>query len=244
MLGEERQQAILAAVEQRHSVSVQELMQLLDISESTIRRDLNALDKEGRLVKVHGGAMAIGGSFHVKDDAVEYRKEINREEKIEIARYAAALIKDQDVVYMDAGTTTELMIDYITAKNVIFVTNSFAHAKHLSQKGYTTYILGGEFKPVTEAIVGEEAIISLDKYNWGANGVTKGNGFTTPDVKEAMVKKKSMQKTKERYVLCDSSKFGEICSISFAEFKSARIITTKIENNEYRGIKNITEVSV
>ena len=249
MLGEERQQAILATVEQRHSVSVQELMQLLDISESTIRRDLNVLDKEGRLVKVHGGAMAIGGSFHVKDDAVEYRKEINREEKIEIARYAAALIEDQDVVYMDAGTTTELMIDYITAKNVIFVTNSFAHAKHLSQKGYTTYILGGEFKPVTEAIVGEEAIISLDKYNftkgfWGATGVTKGNGFTTPDVKEAMVKKKSMQKTKERYVLCDSSKFGEICSISFAEFKSARIITTKIENNEYRGIKNITEVSV
>ncbi len=249
MLGEERQQAILAAVEQRHSVSVQELMQLLDISESTIRRDLNALDKEGRLVKVHGGAMAIGGSFHVKDDAVEYRKEINREEKIEIARYAAALIEDQDVVYMDAGTTTELMIDYITAKNVIFVTNSFAHAKHLSQKGYTTHILGGEFKPITEAIVGEEAIISLDKYNftkgfWGANGVTKVNGFTTPDVKEAMVKKKSMQKTKERYVLCDSSKFGEICSISFAEFKSARIITTKIENNEYRGMKNITEVSV
>lgn len=249
MLGEERQQAILAAVEERHSVSVQELMQLLDISESTIRRDLNALDKEGRLVKVHGGAMAIGGSFHVKDDAVEYRKEINREEKIEIARYAAALIEDQDVVYMDAGTTTELMIDYITAKNVIFVTNSFAHAKHLSQKGYTTHILGGEFKPITEAIVGEEAIISLDKYNftkgfWGANGVTKVNGFTTPDVKEAMVKKKSMQKTKERYVLCDSSKFGEICSISFAEFKSARIITTKIENNEYRGMKNITEVSV
>ena len=150
---------------------------------------------------------------------------------------------------MDAGTTTELMIDYITAQNVIFVTNSFAHAKHLSQKGYTTHILGGEFKPVTEAIVGEEAIISLDKYNftkgfWGANGVTKVNGFTTPDVKEAMVKKKSMQKTKERYVLCDSSKFGEICSISFAEFKSARIITTKIENNEYRGMKNITEVSV
>lgn len=249
MLGEERQQAILAAVEQRHSVSVQELMQLLDISESTIRRDLNALDKEGRLVKVHGGAMAIGGSFHVKDDAVEYRKEINREEKIEIARYAAALIEDQDVVYMDAGTTTELMIDYITAKNVIFVTNSFAHAKHLSQKGYTTHVLGGEFKPITEAIVGEEAIISLDKYNftkgfWGANGVTRVNGFTTPDVKEAMVKKKSMQKTKERYVLCDSSKFGEICSISFAEFKSARIITTKIENNEYRGMKNIMEVSV
>lgn len=249
MLGEERQQAILAVVEQKRSVSVQELMQLLDISESTIRRDLNALDKEGRLVKVHGGAMAIGGSIHAKDDAVEYRKEINREEKIEIARYAAALIEDQDVVYMDAGTTTELMIDYITAQNVTFVTNSFAHAKHLSQKGYPTYVLGGEFKPVTEAIVGEEAILSLDKYNftkgfWGTNGVTKVNGFSTPDVKEAMVKKKSMQKTKERFVLCDSSKFGEICSISFAEFKSARIITTKIENNEYRGMKNITEVSV
>mgnify|MGYP000215869006 CR=1 FL=1 len=247
MLGEERQQAILAAVEQRHSVSVQELMQLLDISESTIRRDLNALDKEGRLVKVHGGAMAIGGSFHVKDDAVEYRKEINREEKIEIARYAAALIKDQDVVYMDAGTTTELMIDYITAKNVIFVTNSFAHAKHLSQKGYTTYILGGEFKPVTEAIVGEEAIISLDKYNftkgfWGANGVTKGNGFTTPDVKEAMVKKKSMENCKECFVLADESKFNQISSVTFAPFEGATVITTGLSLSAYKKCKNVIDV--
>ncbi|MFR5952344.1 MAG: hypothetical protein ACLUGQ_01020 [Coprococcus sp.] len=106
------------------------------------------------------------------------------------------------------GTTTEhIDHDYVQAKNVIFVTNSFAHAKHLSQKGYTTYILGGEFKPVTEAIVGEEAIISLDKYNftkgfWGANGVTKGNGFTTPDVKEAMVKKKSVRETKRALAVC------------------------------------------
>lgn len=248
MLGEQRQQAILEVVEQQKSVTVQELMKLLDISESTIRRDLNTLDKEGRLVKVHGGAMAIGGSYHSKDDAIEYRKEINREEKTRIARYAAALIEEQDVVYLDAGTTTELMIDYITAANVTFVTNSFAHAKRLSAKGYKTYVIGGEFKPVTEAIVGEEAILSLDKYNftkgfWGTNGVTKTNGFSTPDVKEAMVKKKSMQKTKQCFIVCDSSKFGEICTISFADFHAARIITSKIENNEYRGNQNITEVS-
>ena len=249
MLTEERFARILTILERMGSVTVQQLMTELDASESTIRRDLNALDTAGQLTKVHGGAIAKTTAYSTMDDEVVHRKEQNKEAKARVAKYAAGLIEPGDFVYLDAGTTTELMIDYITAKNVIFVTNSFAHAKHLSQKGYTTYILGGEFKPVTEAIVGEEAIISLDKYNftkgfWGANGVTKGNGFTTPDVKEAMVKKKSMQKTKERYVLCDSSKFGEICSISFAEFKSARIITTKIENNEYRGIKNITEVSV
>ena len=117
----------------------------------------------------------------------------------------------------------------------------------MSQKGYTTYILGGEFKPVTEAIVGEEAIISLDKYNftkgfWGANGVTKGNGFTTPDVKEAMVKKKSMENCKERFVLADESKFNQISSVTFAPFEGATVITTGLSLSAYKKCKNVIDV--
>ena len=249
MLTEDRHSNILSLLDKEGSVTVQQLMKELQTSESTIRRDLNQLDSQGFLTKVHGGAIAKNTIYSTMDENVMNRKALNADAKIKIAKYAASLIEPGDFVYLDAGTTTELMIDYITNRQTVFVTNAISHAKKLSDIGFRVYILGGEFKSATEAIVGEEAIISLDKYNftkgfWGANGVTKGNGFTTPDVKEAMVKKKSMQKTKERYVLCDSSKFGEICSISFAEFKSARIITTKIENNEYRGMKNITEVSV
>ena len=249
MLTEERFTRILSILESMGSVTVQQLMTELDASESTIRRDLNTLDANGQLIKVHGGAILKNTSYSTEDDEVMQRRERNKGAKEKIAKYASGLIEPGDFVYIDAGTTTDLMIDFITVRQAVFVTNAISHAKRLAERGFTVYLLGGEFKAVTEAIVGEEAVSSVEKYNftkgfWGANGISMQRGFSTPELKEAMVKKKSMQKTKERYVLCDSSKFGEICSISFAEFKSARIITTKIENNEYRGIKNITEVSV
>lgn len=151
-------------------------------------------------------------------------------------------------MYIDAGTTTELMINYIEAQDAVFVTNSLTNAKKLSEKGYTVYILGGEFKSITEAIVGDEAVFELDKYNftkgfWGANGINVKNGFTTPEIKEAMVKKKSMENSKEKYILADESKFSQISSIKFGEFKDAVIITNKISNENYKKYKNIKEVS-
>ena len=150
-------------------------------------------------------------------------------------------------MFLDAGSTTELMIDYITEKKVTFVTNAVAHAKKLSQKGYTTYILGGEFKATTEAIVGDETVAGLQKYNftkgfWGTNGVNRKVGFTTPDVKEAMVKKTAMEHCAKRYVLCDTSKFSQISSVKFADFANAFIITTELEDDNYAHCENIIQV--
>lgn len=247
MLGEERQNIILSYVDERKSVSVQELMQILDASESTIRRDLAQLDREGHLTKVHGGAVSKKNNYRTMDETVANRINMNREEKIAIARYAASLIEPNDMVYLDAGTTTELMIDFIDQQDVVFVTNAFSHARKLAMKGFTVYVLGGEFKAVTEAIVGAEAILGLDKYNftkgfWGVNGVTVKNGCSTPDMKEAMLKRKAMEKTKEKYVLCDSSKFSQISSVSFADFESVGIITYRLEDNTYKQYKNVKEV--
>lgn len=143
-----------------------------------------------RLVKVHGGAILKNTVYSTIDDEVVHRKEQNREAKDKIARYAAGLITDEDFVYIDAGTTTERMIDYIANRQAVFVTNAIGHAKKLAEHGCKVYILGGEFKAVTEAIVGEEAVFTLDKYNftkgfWGANGVSLQRGFSTPELKEA-----------------------------------------------------------
>ncbi|MBO5486415.1 MAG: DeoR/GlpR transcriptional regulator, partial [Eubacterium sp.] len=104
MLLEKRLEEILKLVEQNGSVTVQELTEHLQASESTIRRDLSLLDEEGKLNRVHGGATAVN-TYYTRDVEVEYRKNINREEKTEIARYAASLIKPNDLVYLDAGTT-------------------------------------------------------------------------------------------------------------------------------------------
>lgn len=201
MLTEERFAKILSILEKTGSVTVQQLMAELNASESTIRRDLTTLDANGQLTKVHGGAILKNAVYSTTDDEVVHRKEQNREAKEKIARYAAGLIGAGDFVYIDAGTTTELMIDHITEKQATFVTNAVIHAKKLAERGCAVYILGGEFKAVTEAIVGEEAVATLEKYNftkgfWGTNGISMQQGFSTPELREAMVKK-NLWKTAE-----------------------------------------------
>ena len=109
------------------------------------------------------------------------------------------------------------------------------------------YLLGGEFKAVTEAIVGEEAVAALEKYNftkgfWGANGVSLQKGYSTPELKEAMVKKKSMENCKERFVLADESKFNQISSVTFAPFEGATVITTGLSLPAYKKCKNVIDV--
>lgn len=149
MLTEERFTRILSILESMGSVTVQQLMTELDASESTIRRDLNTLDANGQLIKVHGGAILKNTAYSTEDDEVMQRRERNKGAKEKIAQYAAGLIGPGDFVYIDAGTTTDLMIDFITARQAVFVTNAITHAKKLAQKGCTVYILGGEFKAIT-----------------------------------------------------------------------------------------------
>ena len=142
MLTEERFAKILSILESMGSVTVQQLMTELDASESTIRRDLNALDANGQLTKVHGGAILKTVAYSTKDDNVISRKEKNRDAKNKIAKYAAEQIASGDFVYLDAGTTTELMIEYITSRQAVFVTNAISHAKRLAERGFTVYLLG------------------------------------------------------------------------------------------------------
>ena len=247
MLAEERFEKILAIIEKEGSVTVQYLMGELDASESTIRRDLNTMDANGLINKVHGGAVAKRQVIHTSDENINNRKLLNAADKKKIAKYAADLIVPGDFVYLDAGTTTEMMIDYLQTTEAVFVTNAIGHAKMLADKGCRVYILGGEFKSSTEAIVGEEAVVTLAKYNftkgfWGTNGVTVTNGFTTPEIKEAMIKKKSMENCKERYVLADPSKFSQISSITFADFDEATIVTTELSQSTYKKYQNVLEV--
>ncbi len=244
MLSEERQLMILEIVESKGSVEGTELMEALDASESTIRRDLNAMDKAGLLIKVHGGAIAKKKqSYDTADRDLAHKRTDHAEEKKKIAAYAATLITDEDFVYIDAGTTTELMIDSIQCEHAIFVTNAINNARLLSNRGFKTILVGGEFKSITEALVGEEAIANIEKYNFtkgffGTNGITKKNGFTTPEMREAMIKKSAMLSSKDVFVLADNSKFGKISPVSFGRIQSAKIITDECPK-EFEDLENI-----
>ncbi|MDO5131829.1 MAG: DeoR/GlpR family DNA-binding transcription regulator [Eubacteriales bacterium] len=247
MLSEERFSRIAAFVNAKRSVTVTELVEKLKVSESTIRRDLIAMDEKGLLVKVHGGAIALDFDTSTKDEDVLSRQSMNTEAKRKIARYAASLIRPGDFVYLDAGTTTELMIDYIEAKTAVFVTDAVTHAGKLAAMGIRVHILGGELKSITEAVVGEEAIASLQKYNftrgfWGVNAISTGAGLTTPDLQEAMVKTHSMLRCREKYVLADVSKFQKISNVTFAALDDALILTDKTPPAEYARLENVVVV--
>ena len=249
MLTEERHKIILDEIKKKSVVYVNELVEMLDTSESTIRRDLNYLNSEGKLRKVHGGATALEKEFNTKDDSISSRERLNSEDKTKIAKYAASLITKDDFVYIDSGTTTNLIIDHLEEKNAVYVTNGINQAKRLISNGFKTLILGGEIKECTEAIVGVEAINSLKKYNFtkgffGTNGISDYRGYTTPDIKEALVKEEAMKRSRNAYVLADKSKFNEISCITFGEIDYATIITTKLQDTRYYDKTEIVEVLI
>lgn len=247
MLTEERYSKILDAVNRQKSIELSELCALLNTSESTVRRDLSTLDEKGSLIKVRGGAIAIDESFAVSENNVEEKSKLYTAEKEAIARYAASLIDNGDFVYIDAGTTTEKMIEYIPAKKVTFVTNAFLHAKKLAQKGFRVFIPAGEIKVTTEAIVGAECLLSLKNYNFtkcfmGVNGISLSAGYSTPDINEAGVKTAAISKSRTAFILADHSKFDKITAVSFAVLNRAKIITDKLEEKKYLNETSVKEV--
>ena len=247
MLAEERFAAILSILQKQRTVTVLELTQALSISESTIRRDLVALHKMGKLKKVHGGATLLHKEYGLYETEVAARSEEHVEEKKRIARYAASLIQAHDFVYIDAGRTTLHMVEYLKEEEAIYVTNGLEHGRRLAAQGFRTFLLAGELKSKTEAVVGLGAVSSLQKYNFnkaffGTNGITVDSGFTTPDTNEAYVKMEAMKHAQKCYVLADSGKFGTCTSITTADISDATIITGKGVEKEYLEEADIIEV--
>ena len=248
MLTEDRFSRILAVVDAEGSVTVTDLVRRLDTSESTIRRDLTAMHKKGLLTKVYGGAISLKRpELMVRDEKIVNRKAMYAEEKEKIARYAASLIGPEDFVFLDAGTTTEMMIDYITSRQAVFVTHAVNHALRLAALDVRVILLGGEVKSVTETAVGEEALEYLEKFRFtkgffGTNGISLENGFSTPDPKEAAIKTKALYASRRSYILADESKFGVESNVRFADFKDAKVITTAAPDGEWKKQKNIIQV--
>lgn len=247
MLTEERHSRIYELVNRRNSVKLSDICDELGISESTARRDLKEMDDRGLLTRVHGGAISNKDNFLSIEANVEERLSISREEKKAIGEYAAALIEDGDFVFIDAGTTTEYMIDVIAVRDVTFVTNAFAHALRLAKKGFKVLVPEGEVKTTTEAIVGAECVESLKNYNFtkcfiGANGISHKAGITTPDKAEAIVKKTVIENSNQTYILADNTKFDTITAVTFAKQNNVTVITDRVFDEQYKKAGSIKEV--
>ncbi|WP_352426857.1 DeoR/GlpR family DNA-binding transcription regulator [Bacillus sp. FSL K6-2865] len=248
MLTPERYQLIIDQIEKRDVVKIQELISMTNASESTIRRDLSTLEERGFLKRVHGGASKLSNSRQEPDMLEKSSK--NLQDKLKIAEEAASLLEEGDCIYLDAGTTTLHMIDFIDpSKDIVVVTNGVMHIDALIRKGIPFYLLGGYVKHRTGAMIGGASLTAISQYRFdksflGVNGVHIEAGFTTPDPDEALLKTKAVRQAKNAYVLADPSKFGEISFAAFAALGDAAIITTEAEELAFDNYQEKTVVKV
>lgn len=247
MLAEERLAAVLAAVETQGAATVAQLCEATGASEATIRRDLTLLSRQGKLNKVHGGAVAVGGRFSADEPDLSTKSQLHVEEKERIGRYAASLVYDDDFVFLDAGTTTLAMARYLGESGAAFVTTSIACAQRLGELGRRVILVGGRLKLGTEAIIGAEALAALERYNFtkaflGVNGITIRQGCTTPDPEEAAVKARAAEQSYITYVLADSSKFGQVTAATIRPLNRVCVITDHLPDESYRDKGVIKEV--
>ena len=137
MLAEERLSRIMKLLSQQRTATVQELCEALDASESTIRRDLNELDRMGKVNKVHGGATLPDSQFLADEPTMAAKEALAVVQKKCIAKAAAALITAEDFIFLDAGSTTLALARELSgpALDARYVTNGVAHARLLAQKG-------------------------------------------------------------------------------------------------------------
>ncbi len=244
MLKSKRKQLILEKVTKDKFVSLEYLVKALDTSESTVRRDLDELESERKLRRVHGGAESL--HFLQEEESNQEKSIKNIQEKTRIAQKAASLIQEYDVIFIDAGTTNELLVNELHDPSVTVVTNSIHHATKLVERNIPTVIIGGVVKRSTDASIGGVALnqigqLNFDKAFIGMNGIDDGF-FTTPDMEEGAVKRAILENAKRTYVLADASKLGNTSFAKVAPVSRARLITNQTESEVIQKIKEKTEV--
>ena len=189
-----------------------ELSDLFQTSAVTIRRDLQALEKQGLVQRVHGGAIRQASLF--AGLALSEKEKIRPAEKDRIARYAAGLVKPGDVIIVDSGSTTLQFARYLKNLNrLTVITNSLHVASELATSGNKVILTGGEMEGDSLALVGplaDKTLQSLvvDKLFVGIDGIDFESGLTAASISEARTIREMMIASGETILLADSSKFG------------------------------------
>ena len=211
----ERRQSLLELLRAQPGLRVPEIARLLEISEGTVRNDLNALEEDGRLRRVHGGAV-LKGQDQFQNNSFMRRYKQNEAAKLAIAREAAILVKDGDSILLDASSTSFYLASALSMRNKLRVmTNGFEVARELAQNTSNTVILiGGVVNYDSSSVTGllSEQIIAemhIEKSFFSCSGFSIERGMTEVHFEEAQLKRKAIESTKQVIALIDSSKFGK-----------------------------------
>lgn len=229
-------------------VRMDDLYNMLDTSEATVRRDLEWLERAGVVERTHGGAI-LNQRLALEPEYL-LRAQKHPDEKHLIGELAASLIEDNDVVFINSGTTTTQVIRHIrTNAGITVFSNNIYAALEMGESGLNHHLIGGEFQPHSNSVAGRFAIDNLrqvyaDKTILGVDGVSLLYGCTVPSNAEAEVVRQMIDRTRGKvYIVADSSKWGVVANFQITTIDGIDTLVTD-EGFDPAAIETLTAYSV
>ena len=233
MLARQRQERILEEVRARGGARVSDLVELLAVSDMTVRRDIAALARRGLVARVHGGVTAVSGRS-TEEPGFEAKFSLQTDQKAAIAKEAAALVGPGDSVALSAGTTTyAVALELRGIPDLTVVTNSIpvADLLHRQHRDDLRVLLTGGTRTPSDALVGPLAVSALRMLHvdWlflGVHGVDDRAGLTTPNLVEAETNRALIAAARRVVVTADSTKWGVVGLSSMARLDDVDVLVT------------------
>ncbi|RDW22133.1 DeoR family transcriptional regulator [Oceanobacillus arenosus] len=228
----------------RESSYISDLAKEMNVSEITVRRDLKQLEDSGYIELKYGGLATIIDT--TKETSMNNRNILFVDQKKQIASTAVSLIEEGDIIFIDSGSTTQLIFEqYPNIESTIF-TNGISNINIAIERKMNVTVIGGDLKHETMAMVGPLAIEALskiyfDKVFLGTNAIDPEYGITNADKNESLLKRLSIKNSRKAFVLANSSKFDKVSPFKFAEIDDVTIITDRIPES-YEKYGNIVKV--
>lgn len=211
MIADQRLNQILQIAAKQEFVEVDDLANRLNVSQMTIRRDLQRLSEMGLIQRRHGGAILSSSIKEEKDYSV--KKALNQESKKRLATAALNFINDNDILYLDGSTTIfELACLLDPSQHLTVITNDLSTARELLGKDIYTILVGGVLQKSTQTTMGTTASEFLKQFSVttafiGATAVDQNFDVMSPTIEKAILKRTAMQIAQKSILLADNSKF-------------------------------------
>lgn len=237
MLKTKRINQIQEYVQEHRTVSLDELVEVFGVSKNTIRRDVQLLVEQGDFKKVYGGVAVNHStliSFH--DRKIRYQPE-----KQKIAKLAANFVEDGDIIFVDSGTTTFEMLEFIKNKNITIITNNFDFiSEAIAYDNLNILSTGGMLERSTRSFVNFKSNDIFKTYNinkafMASTGISLTNGVTNSSPLESEIKKAAVEKCSQVFLLVDSYKFDKYALTTYCGLDEIDyLITNKLSNENYQ----------
>lgn len=211
----DREKQILEILLKEKKCGVQQLAKTLFVSEPSVRRDLQSLEKKNLIKRIHGGAVLEETALSKNKIPFLIREYEQSSAKATIAKKAIDLISDNDIIFLDASTSCYYLIPFLASKsNLTVITNGIKALTKLAEYGISTVSTGGTLVGSCLALVGEEAYKTIETYNadialFSCRGISDDGYLTDISPEENNVRKRMIKRAKSSYLLCTSEKFGK-----------------------------------